>query len=286
MTESSLFTSDGLTLHVRHWAAAPAVASRGSVLILHGLGEHSGRYAAVAEHLSAWGWHVIACDQRGHGLSEGERGQLAREEDLLRDLALAIDMARDEHDGPLVLLGHSLGGLAAARMVGEGLEPQPQAWYRAIDGLVMSSPALGADMAPGQKRVLTSMSQMAPGTSVPNGLKPEWRSRDPEAVAEWQADPLVHDRIGPGLAKFFLEVGVWVREHAPAWTLPTLLLYAGADRCVSPEGSKTFAEAAPSAVLTSQRYEPMFHDLFSDPEKDEVYAALRAWLSTGLPARA
>src|SRR5438105_9601504 len=126
---STLTTADGLLLHVQHWpAAAPA---RGSVLIMHGLGEHIGRHAHVAARLNRAGWNVVGYDHRGHGRSGGAKGRLNDGEDLVRDLALVIDAVRvripecaarrySNERGPLVLLGHSLGGLIAARFVAEG----------------------------------------------------------------------------------------------------------------------------------------------------------------------
>jgi alpha-beta hydrolase superfamily lysophospholipase len=284
MIDSQLSTPDGQTLHVRHWYATTPGRARGTVLILHGLGEHSGRYEPVARRLNGWGWHAIAYDARGHGLSTGERGEVLQQDDLLKDLSLAIDLARSEEDGALVLLGHSLGGLTAARMVGEALETKPAAWFRPVDGLALSSPAFGADLSTGQKKFLDAILQKPAGVSVANGLKPEWRSRDPGGVESWQQDSLAHVRIGPGIAKFFLEGGPWVRERAPNWQLPTLLMYAGTDKCVSPAGSKAFGDAAPRLLVTVQAFEPLYHDLFSDPEKEDVYAVLRAWLSTQLAA--
>jgi alpha-beta hydrolase superfamily lysophospholipase len=284
MIDSQLSTPDGQTLHVRHWHAKTPGAARGTVLILHGLGEHSGRYEPVARQLNAWGWHALAYDARGHGLSSGERGEILNQDDLVKDLAQVIDLARSEEDGALVLLGHSVGGLTAARLVGEALETQPAAWFRPVEGLALSSPAFGADMSAGQKKLLTSMTQKPAGTSMPNGLKPEWRTRDPGGVASWEQDPLVHGNIGPGIARFFLEAGPWVRERAAKWPLPTLLMYAGTDKFVSPEGSKAFGEAAPSLLVTVQLFQPLYHDLFADPESDDVYAVFRAWLSTQLKA--
>jgi predicted alpha/beta hydrolase len=115
--DDSLTTADGLALQLREW---PCERPHGSVLIVHGLGEHIGRYLHVAQHLNDWGWNVIGYDQRGHGASEGPRGRLAAADDLLLDLSRVIDAVRAAHDGPLVLLGHSLGGLVAARFVAEG----------------------------------------------------------------------------------------------------------------------------------------------------------------------
>ncbi len=122
--DDSLTTADGLALQLREW---PCERPHGSVLIVHGLGEHIGRYLHVAQHLNDWGWNVIGYDQRGHGASEGPRGRLAAADDLLLDLSRVIDAVRAAHDGPLVLLGHSLGGLVAARFVAEGVLPAADA---------------------------------------------------------------------------------------------------------------------------------------------------------------
>ncbi len=273
-----LTTADGLTLHGVAWPA-PMALSRGTVVIVHGLGEHTGRYAGLAANLNAAGWNVSGFDQRGHGRSGGPRGGLAQADDLLRDLALAIDAARAARPGPLVLLGHSMGGLVAARFVAEGLASAPAPWYRDIDALVLSSPALDPGMNAGQKLLLAALGGLAPGLAVGNGLKPEWISRDPAVVAAYLADPLVHDRVTPRLARFILDSGVLVRSLAPRWAVPTLLLWAGSDRCVAPAGSAAFAAAAPANTVRAQSFAPLFHEIFNEPEKDAVFAALGAWLA-------
>lgn len=271
-----LTTSDGLSLYREAW---PLPQARGCVLIVHGLGEHIGRYAALAARLNAWGWQVAGFDQRGHGRSGGPRGGLATDDDLLRDLALVIDATRADWPGPLVLLGHSMGGLVAARFVAEGLQPQAAAWYRKIDALVLSSPALDPGMSVAQKLLLAVLGRLAPRLAVGNGLNPGWISRDPAVVAAYVADPLVHDRVTPRLARFIQRGGQLVRQRAPRWTLPTLLLWAGSDRCVAPAGSAAFAGAARPGVVQAQAFAPLFHEIFNEPEKDVVFAALGAWLA-------
>jgi alpha-beta hydrolase superfamily lysophospholipase len=266
----TLATADGLTLRVREWPRADA---RGSVLLVHGLGEHIGRYARIAEQLNAWGWNVIGYDQRGHGTSEGARGALAHSDDLLRDLSLVLDAVRADRPGPLVLFGHSMGGLVAARFVAERL--------RAVDALVLSSPAFDAGMNAFQKLLLGVLGPLAPNLAVNNGLKPEWISRDPAVVQAYIADPLVHDRVTPKLVRFIVDGGEFVRARAAQWAVPTLLLYAGSDRCVAPAGSRAVAAAAPKSALTAREFAPMFHEIFNEPEQREVYAALGEWLNSG-----
>src|SRR5689334_19446781 len=129
-------TQDALALHVRRWS--PDSPARGQVLIVHGLGEHGGRYAHVAADLQSRGWDVTAYDQRGHGHSAGAPGDIAAIDSLLVDLARVIDSLRAQQPGPLVMLGHSLGGLVAARFVAEALQVQPASWSRPVDALVLS----------------------------------------------------------------------------------------------------------------------------------------------------
>ena len=271
-----LTTADGLKLHREAW---PLPVARGCVLIVHGLGEHIGRYAPLAARLNAWGWKATGFDQRGHGRSSGPRGGLANDDDLLRDLALVIDATRADWPGPLVLLGHSMGGLVAARFVAEGLQPRPAAWHRKIDALVLSSPALDPGMTAAQKLLLAVLGPLAPRLAVGNGLDPGWISRDPAVVAAYIADPLVHDRITPRLARFIQRGGQLVRQLAPKWVVPTLMLWAGSDRCVAAAGSAALAAVAPPGVVQAQVFAPLFHEIFNEAEKDEVYAVLGAWLA-------
>lgn len=277
----TLRTTDGLRLQGQAWPL-PAQTARGTVLIVHGLGEHVGRYAALAARLNAWGWQVLGFDHRGHGRSQGPRGGLAHADDLLRDLALALDAARAAGPGPLVLLGHSLGGLVAARFVAEGLRAPKADWHRPVDALVLSSPALDPGMNAAQKLLLAVLGPLAPGLAVGNGLKPGWISRDPAVVAAYVTDPLVHDRVTPRLARFILDAAALVQSRAPRWSLPTLLLWAGSDRCVAPAGSAAFAAAAPKEVLRAQVFAPLFHEIFNEPEpeRERVLAVLGTWLDS------
>jgi len=274
---TSLTTADAVSLHVEHWpAAAPA---RGTVLIVHGLGEHIGRYAHVAKHLNGLGWNVVGYDHRGHGKSGGAKGRLNDSDGFLHDLTLVIDATRTAHPGPLVLLGHSLGGLIAARYVAEGLEAVPAKWYRPVDALVLSSPAIDPGMNAVQKAMLAVAGPLMPNLAVNNGLKPSWVSRDPAVVKAYAADPLVHDRITPKIVRFILDGGALALARAPKWKVPTLLMYAGSDRCVAPRGSVAFAAAAPRQVVTTREFPKLFHEIFNEPEQGEVFAALGTWLA-------
>jgi alpha-beta hydrolase superfamily lysophospholipase len=271
-------TADGLALHLQP-GPVPSGAVRGSVLIVHGLGEHAGRYAHVMAHLAARGWASLAYDQRGHGRSPGPRGGVPRPDSLLTDLGAVLAHARTLGPGPLVLLGHSLGGLLAGRFVAEGLAAQPAPWWQPVDALVMSSPALDPGMSTFQKLLLAVAAPLAPGVALGNGLQPAWVCSDPAVVAAYVADPLVHDRVTPRLVRFIVDAGLLVRQRAAQWAVPTLLLYAGADRCVAPRGSAGFAAAAPPAWVQVQRYDGMAHEIFNEPDRAQVLADLTDWLA-------
>lgn len=251
---------------------------RAVVLIVHGLGEHAGRYAHVAAWLNARGLSVRAHDHHGHGQSSGVRGGAPESLRLVNDLALVVDDTRRTLPGvPLVLLGHSLGGLVAASFVARAVRP--------VDALVLSSPGLDPGLSVFQRGLLAVLSRIAPTVRVGNGLNACDISHDPAVVKAYREDPLSHDRIGSHLARFLADEGATVQAAASQWQMPTLLLYAGADRIVQPEGSRRFAAAAPTAVVSAVVFPTLFHEIFNEVDSAPVFAALEGWLGRALPAR-
>jgi alpha-beta hydrolase superfamily lysophospholipase len=274
-TLSKLSLAPGLQLTLRDWPLADPAAVRAQVLIVHGLGEHSGRYEHVAQQLNSWGYAVRSFDLWGHGLSDGERGSMRDEHALLDDLAAVVDHTRKtmQPGQSLVLLGHSLGGLVAARFVSLRMRP--------IDALVLSSPALDTGLNAFQKLLLATLPGIAPNLRVGNGLQVKYLSHDPAVVAAYQADPLVHDRICARLALFIAQAGREVLAAAPQWNTPTLLLFAGQDKLVSPQGSRDFLKLAPGAIVQSLCFEALFHEIFNEAEAGGVFTALQQWLLVG-----
>ena len=275
-------TRDGLSLALRHWPLEAGQALQGVVCLVHGLGEHAGRYAHVARFLNQQGWAVVAYDHRGHGQSAGPRGGLAQDDDLLHDLAIVIDTLRRSYPSQrLLVLGHSMGGAVVSRFVSAWARPTEDAtWRRPVDLCVLSSPALDIGLNAVQKGLLGSLGRVTPDLAVGNGLKPEWVCSDPAVVKRYVDDPLVHDRITARLTRFMLEGGETVHARAAGWAVPTLLLYAGSDRCVRPAGSVRFAAAAPKDVLTTHAYPHMAHEIFNEPDQDTVLKALGTWLAS------
>jgi len=268
------------------WEADDAAPPRAVVLMVHGLGEHASRYDHVARRLLDWGFAVRAYDQRGHGESGGVRGGLSSEALLLEDLAEVVDDTRQRSlqlprasaergagPLPLILLGHSLGGLVVGRFVSLQVRP--------VQGLIMSSPALDPGLNPLQKLLLATLPVIAPNLRVNNGLKPEFISHDKRVVDKYLADPLVHAKISARLAKFIASAGPATVAAASSWTTPTLLMYAGADKLVNPAGSRAFAEAAAqhsARLVTTRCFDDLYHELFNELDAAPVFATLKAWL--------
>jgi alpha-beta hydrolase superfamily lysophospholipase len=271
-TLSTLVTNDGQHLAIQEWLLPPGVPVRGVVLLVHGLGEHAGRYDALAQRLNCWGFAVRGYDQYGHGESAGLPGSLPTDTRLLDDLAEVLDDTRSRmaSDVPLILLGHSLGGLVAARFVALQMRP--------VQALVLSSPALDAGMHALQKALVAVLPRLLPDLRVGNGLNPDFLSHDAAVVAAYRADRLVHDRISARLARFIADAGPATLAAAPRWTVPTLLLYAGDDHLVSAEGSRRFAQAAPPQVVSSHCFETLYHEIFNELDARPVLDTLQRWL--------
>ena len=271
-TLSTFVASDGDNIVIQDWPLASSLALRGVVILVHGLGEHAGRYDHVARRLNTWGFAVCGYDQCGHGESGGPRGGLPTDTRLLDDLADIVDSTRAKMQKgvPLILLGHSMGGLVVARFVSLAMRP--------VEGLILSSPALDPGLNPVQTLLVAVLHKLLPDLRVGNGLKSQFISHDPEVVRAYHADRLVHDRISARLGRFIATAGQKVEELAPRWRVPTLLLYAGDDRLLNPNGSTRFAAAAPKDVVKAVCFESLYHEIFNELKAEPVFDALKTWM--------
>ena len=261
---------DGQPLRLRDW---PLPQARSGVLVVHGLGEHAGRYGRLAQWLNGRGYCVRGYDQRGHGESPGARGALDRPDDLLADLAVVYaDYARTLGTAPL-LLGHSMGGLVALRVVLDGRVTPP--------ALVLSSPALRAHTPAWLQRLAHGLARVLPNLPLNNGLPADGTSHDPQVVAAYRNDPLRTARITPRLADFIFSAGAACIDDAASLRVPTLLLVAGSDRLVDPAGSRDFANGAwATRQLTTRFFDTLYHELFNEaePGRSQVLKQLGDWL--------
>ncbi len=264
-----LAAADGTVLHVSDYLL-PAGSARGGIVILHGLGEHSGRYRQLAQRLNDGGWSVRCYDQRGHGRSQGARGDCPNGTPLLLDAQIVVDDFTARTGFRPFLLGHSMGGLFAAHFALSG--------RAALRGLILSSPALAIRISAMELKLLTIMRVIAPRLGLPNGLQTQYLSHDARVVAAYKADPLVHGKISARLLSSMLASIAYCEEHAAALSIPALLLVAGDDHLVDAEGSKRFFSRVPPERARMTVYDTLYHEIFNETASDRPVADLCAWL--------
>jgi alpha-beta hydrolase superfamily lysophospholipase len=276
-TLTRIASTHGDALAMHDWPVAVGAPIRGVVLLLHSVGEHAARYGHVADRLNRWGFSVRGYDQYGHGESIGMRGDLPSDDRLLTDLAAVIDDVRMRMDDrlPLILLGHSVGALVAARLVTLKM--------RRIEGLVLASPALRVNL-PWVRRVLVRLlHRVAPRVRLASGLRRRYLTHDQAVVDAYRRDPLTHGLVSVRMGHFVLGAGPAVLACAPRWRLPTLVLYGGQDRLIDPGGSRDFAAAAPAEWVTAHAFPLHFHELFNELEREQVFDVLHDWLVARFP---
>lgn len=259
-----------LTLYGQCWE--PASNLKAAICLVHGLGEHSGRYDHVAEALNLAGYAVVAFDLRGHGCSEGPRGHAPNYAALMADVAALLNEAASRYPNlPRFLYGHSLGGNLAIHYV---LREHPD-----LAGVIASSPLLKpASKPPAWKMaLLRTMHGLWPSMPLSNGLEDTALSRNINVVRSYRNDPLVHDQISARLAMDILTSGQWNLEHAAEFPLPLLLMHGDADRITSFHASCAFA-AQLNDRCSLKIWNGLFHELHNEPEKREVITFVTDWL--------
>jgi alpha-beta hydrolase superfamily lysophospholipase len=270
-------TTDGLKLHGRQWE--PTSTARSVIFIIHGLGEHCGRYEHAAKALTHEGFAVFAFDLRGHGQSEGKRGHAPGYEQLMSDISQCLKKAQQQHPTlPVFLYGHSLGGNLVIQYA---LRKRPDP-----AGVIASSPLFRpAFIPPAWKTALMNLAVgITPSVCLPTGLDTNALSQDAEVVRAYQSDPLVHDRISLRLAKDMLAAGEWNRTHAAEFPCPLLLMHGDADRITSAQASREFAAQA-NEQCTFKLWPGLFHELHNEPQQIEVLTRIIAWIKLRLVIR-
>lgn len=268
---SNLKAADGTELYLHRFGPAEA---KGFVALVHGYGEHAGRYAHVGRAWGERGLRTLAVDLRGHGRSGGQRGYVARFDDYHLDAsALAEELRREAAGRPMFWFGHSMGGLVSLHwlLAGGGKD---------LRGLALSSPLLGVavDVPAWKSKLGTVMSTLLPRFSMPSGLAGRDVSRDAEQARIYDSDPLNVKTANSRWYTEMLAATERVLERAPELSLPTLLLYAGADRLASPDATARLAERLRMDDRKVERLEGYFHELVNEPEPErsaiiERYAA-------------
>ncbi|NYH97368.1 alpha/beta hydrolase [Cupriavidus plantarum] len=265
---------DGTELLLRTWLPDPLRYPEplGTLLLVHGMGEHCGRYQHVAEALCALGLRVRAYDHRGHGLSGGPRMVVPHANAYVDDLAEIYDGAVRQWNELPIVLGHSMGGLVAARFATARVRP--------IRALILSSPALALFLSPRMLTFQRVLMALAPRLRVPTGLDATGLSHDAEAVRAYRTDPLVQSTVSAGVLETFVRGMSQAQADAARLEAPTLMLVAGADRIVDPAGSRTFHGNAPDDLCSMEWFPEGYHELFNETEplRGEAFVAMTDWL--------
>jgi acylglycerol lipase len=268
-----------------YWQAwLPPDPARAVVVIVHGLHEHSARYAHVGARLAAAGFAVYAADHRGHGRSDGRRANIERMTLIVEDLSSFVRFAVERHPGlPVFMVGHSLGGLIALHYATEPGTTEPGTL---LDGLVVSGPAVEALAGSAlQRRLAGVLSALVPNLGVVAIDADQKISRDPEVVRAYQTDPLVyHGKVKARTGAEMLATMEGLPARLPRLSIPLLLLHGTDDRICPPAGSAMVHEAVSSPDKTLRRYQGLYHEVFNEPEREAILTDLLSWLNQHLPA--
>ncbi len=259
----------GRTLHTVSWN--PASSARCVIGIVHGLGEHSQRYAPVAERLVAEGFSVWGYDQQGHGRTGGK---LPSFQTLLDDVDAYVRHLKTLHES-VFLYGQSLGG---GLVVHYALRKTPD-----LGGVVASSPLLQTTEQPPAWKLMVArtLGKLWPSMTLPTGIDAHQLSHDEAAVRRYLEDPLVHRKISAALGVSMLEAGEWSMAHASQLKTKMLLMHGSEDKITSAKSSQRFAQDAGGACAF-RLWEGLFHDLHFETEKDKVLQCVCDWIRTCL----
>lgn len=284
-TSTQFMAPGGVRLLLHAWLpsgpdpAGPRPEVTGVVAVVHGYGDHGGRYAWLGEDLAARGWALYAYDLRGHGQSSGRRGQVRRFDEYLDDTEVFLDEVRRAQPGkPVFLLGHSMGGLVCARLA----EVRPPD----VAGLILSSPFLQLAEAVPPSRVagVKVLAKVWPNRDIGNSVRAAQLSHEESVVEAYVTDPLVHHVAPARWAVALLGAQDAAMAEAGSITLPLLVLYGTEDQVVDFAFIEALYAQAASADKSLLRYEGYYHECFNETGREQVFDDLAAWLAARLPA--
>lgn len=262
---------DGKPVFARGWEPDEEGGIRAVIVLVHGKGEHSGRYRHLADNFAADGFAVLAFDQLGHGRTEGKRGHAGSYEELMDGIDRLLEEADARYPGkPVFLYGHSMGGNIAINYV---LRRRPQ-----LAGAIATGPWLKLATTDRPlplviwSRVAKQMRRKQPPAP------PAYLTTDPDMLARLVADPLGHGKFSAKLFFAIRRAGLWALEHADELAIPMLILHGGDDTVTAPEASRQFAERA-GRLCTFQEWPGLRHELHNERRREDVFASIKAWMN-------
>lgn len=272
MQENSFQTPDGLTIHTVYWQAASE--RQRVVIVVHGIGEHFGRYDHVAKHLNQAGYHVYGLDHRGHGKSEGTRNHVDNDTQFISDLKQYVDAIKTKHsDSKFYILGHSMGSVISLQFM--------LTYPDIVDALIVTGTA--TDVASGVPPILRSVAnfiyRIYPKAPIQPPGGDNVLTRDPEMLALADNDPLFYKGwTKTSIAKYVVETGEMIQERAHEITLPILIMHGEADNLTPISGSHIMYERVSSTDKTLKTWEGMYHEVMNEIGREEVLQTITDWL--------
>jgi alpha-beta hydrolase superfamily lysophospholipase len=258
---------DGTTLNLVQWS--PDGAPRADILLVHGLAEHMGRYAHVAEALTTAGYQVTGVELRGHGESEGRRGHVDEWRQYVDDFRAASYKIGRSH----YVIAHSMGSLVTLDALRTPIGPD-------ILGVCLSNPLVGISVKAPAIKVMAAglLSKILPTISLSNELDTNHLSRDVEVIRKYEQDEMVYSTITP---RWYTEMVAAIERvfiESPKGSIPLLMLVGDGDRITSVEASRKFFERYGASDKDLINYPGLYHELFNEPEKDQVLSDVVDWL--------
>jgi alpha-beta hydrolase superfamily lysophospholipase len=275
MIEWKWNTSDGLEMYSKAWL--PSRKPIGVVCLVHGVGEHIGRYQVVGEALAEGGYILAGFDLRGLGKSGGRRGHTPSLEAYFDDIDLFLnEIVQRFPDQPCFLYGNSLGGILVLAYT--------PVRHPLVNGIIVTSPALKSALQKQNLKVFLTklMGKVLPTLTIKSGLDLKMLSRDLQVADEYAKDTLNHSLITTAWGKAILQAIELAFENAHCFPLPLLLMHGTNDEIAYPRSSEIFAGLAPKNMVTLKLWEGFKHELHNDPEKEKVFKVMIHWLDNRL----
>ncbi|TAE54677.1 MAG: alpha/beta hydrolase [Nostocales cyanobacterium] len=267
----------GIDLYYQNWN--PGGKVKGILILIHGLGGHSGLYGNIIKHLIPEKYSIYALDLRGHGQSPGKRGYINNWAEYRDDVRAFVKMVKKQHpESPIFLYGHSMGGMIVLEYILRYPEDKS-----ALQGVIAVAPSVGEVKVSILRVWLGKMlSQIWPSFSLNTGLDITAGSRDPQVIASYTQDPLRHTRATARFSTEFFKTLAWINIHAHEWQAPLLILHGSDDRIVLSEGSEIFYKRVNYPDKLRIEYPGAYHDLHCDINYVEVLTDLSNWMNQHL----
>lgn len=276
--DAKLDGNDGTAFYVRGWEPNNK-KPKALIALIHGLGEHTGRYLHVGKTMTDAGYALVGVDLRGHGRSGGSRGHFPSLAAIMQDMRQFFKYLVQRYpDIPHFLYGHSLGGLLSLSYTLH--------YPAGLNGVIVTGAALRSPLQEQKVKVTMAnvLGSLAPSIVIPSGLDATTISRDADVVKKYVNDPLVHDKTSLGLGKAAIKAVDFCFSHAKEFKPPLLIMHGAADKLTYPSGSEDFARLARenNTDVTLKLWEGLYHEVHNEPEKAEVFKLMLEWLDKHL----